>query len=177
MAAYFFDSSALVKRYVREAGTSFVIGLVKPSARHQLYVARIALVEVVSALTRRQRKGALTPDAYTKAVTRFRRVFMQQFFALGIEAALIEQATSLAAKYALRGYDAVQLAAVLEIQRVRALTGVSPITLISADKALNTAAQAEGLVVDGQPRQPFLINSSTCDKCPAIFRADSTRRQ
>ena len=52
MAVYFFDSSAIVKRYVREVGSAWVLGITDPAASHHLYVARIAGVEVVSALTR-----------------------------------------------------------------------------------------------------------------------------
>ena len=52
MAAYFFDSSAIVKRYVREVGTAWVRDITEPVAGHRLYVARIAGVEVVSVLTR-----------------------------------------------------------------------------------------------------------------------------
>ena len=49
MAAYFFDSSAIVKRYVREAGTLWVMDVTNPAVGHRVYVAGIAGVEVVSA--------------------------------------------------------------------------------------------------------------------------------
>jgi len=48
----------------------------------------------------------------------------------------------------LRGYDAVQLAAALEINRRRTALGLSLSALISADQALNEAGLAEGLSVD-----------------------------
>lgn len=57
MAAYFLDSSALVKRYAAESGTAWVTGLLAPSAGHRLYVTRITGVETVAAITRK-RKGA-----------------------------------------------------------------------------------------------------------------------
>jgi uncharacterized protein len=67
MKAYFLDSSGLVKRYAKEKGTAFVIGLLKPSARNQLYAARIAFVEVVSALARRHRGGSLDAAQFAKS--------------------------------------------------------------------------------------------------------------
>ena len=45
-------------------------------------------------------------------------------------------------------YDAVQLAAALEINQKEQDAGFAPVTLISADQALNDAATAEGLTVD-----------------------------
>ena len=60
MAALFFDSSALVKRYASETGTNWIFSLVRPSANNRLYLARITGVEVVAALTKRMRVGSLT---------------------------------------------------------------------------------------------------------------------
>ena len=45
MAVYFFDSSALVKRYVQETGTAWVVGVLDPTAGNDLYMARIAGAE------------------------------------------------------------------------------------------------------------------------------------
>lgn len=154
MSAYFLDSSAIVKRYSPEKGTNFVISLFKPSAQHQLYVARITLVEVISALARQQRGGFLKPDEYAKAVARFRRVYAKQFFIVDIDAPLIEHASQLTEKHYLRGYDSVQLAAVLEVERLRQIAAASRLTLISADVALNNAAQIEGVLTDNPNLYP-----------------------
>jgi predicted nucleic acid-binding protein len=37
VAAYFFDASALVKRYVAEAGTAWVRGLIHRKAGHRIF--------------------------------------------------------------------------------------------------------------------------------------------
>lgn len=65
MAAYLFDSSAVVKRYVRETGTVWVLSITAPTAGHFIYVAHITGAEVVSALVRQARHGALPPTAVT----------------------------------------------------------------------------------------------------------------
>ena len=54
----------------------------------------------------------------------------------------------LANTHALRVYDAVQLAAALEINQKEQDAGFAPVTLISADQALNDAGTAEGLTVE-----------------------------
>jgi hypothetical protein len=56
----------------------------------------------------------------------------------------------LANTHALRAYDAVQLSAALEINQKEQDAGFAPVTLISADWALNTAATAERMAV-GDP--------------------------
>lgn len=52
MVPYFFDTSALVKRYAKEVGTAWVFSLVRPAAGNRLYLVRITGVELVSALIR-----------------------------------------------------------------------------------------------------------------------------
>ena len=61
---------------------------------------------------------------------------------------LTDSAMTLAERHALRGYDAVQLAAALEVHHARTLMSLSALTFVSADNSLNAAATAEGLVVD-----------------------------
>jgi hypothetical protein len=154
VAAYFLDSSALVKRYAKEVGTSWVFSLVRPSAANQLYVARITAVELVSALTRRERTGRLTSSAVAKALNRFEREFANRYTTVEVTARLVGAAMKLARAHALRGYDAVQLSAAIEVQQARIAAGAKPLTLISADGPLNTAAVAEGLLVDNPNNHP-----------------------
>jgi len=46
MAHYFLDSSGLVKRYIAEAGSSWVQSLCTPDAGNTLYISCITGVEV-----------------------------------------------------------------------------------------------------------------------------------
>ena len=46
MALYFLDSSAIVKRYVSEAGHVWIASLCDPIQNHDIQIAQIALVEV-----------------------------------------------------------------------------------------------------------------------------------
>ena len=154
MAAYFFDSSALAKRHVREIGTAWVIGLMRDSATERIYVARITSVEVTSALARRQRGNTISSAEAGKALTRFRRLYQNRYFKIDITNRLIERAESLAEKHFLRGYDAVQLVAALETNDRRLAINAAPLILISADAALNSAAVAEGLSVDDPNLHP-----------------------
>ena len=148
METCFFDSSALLKRYVNENGTTWVADLTNPKAKNTLYIARITGAEIVSALTRRYKSGSLTINEFNTAIADFRHDFQSDYRIVEISETLILQAMDLAEKYALRGYDAVQLAAALEVHNERLAFGLSAPTLISSDFALNEASIAEGLSVD-----------------------------
>jgi len=152
VAAYFLDSSALVKRYVTETGTAWVTGLLNPAARHRLYVARITGAEVVAALTRKERGKHLSPADAAAAVSSFQHDYANRLRPVEITTALIVEAMALARTRALRGYDAVQLAAALYSNRRRVSRGLVPLMLITADTDLLAAGSAEALAIDDPNR-------------------------
>jgi predicted nucleic acid-binding protein len=149
VAAYFFDSSAIVKRYVNETGTPWVISITDPAAGARVYVAAITGVEVVSAVTRRlvNVKNISQEDAAT-ALTSFRQDFAAEYRVIAVSDPVIARAMALAEAHALRGYDAVQLGAAVDTNARRLALGAAPLTMIASDKNLLTAAAAEGLPVD-----------------------------
>lgn len=152
MAVYFLDSSGLVKRYVVETGTPWLRGLAAPVSGNTLYIAQIAGAEVVAAITLRvRRKTPTLPDA-TTAITNFRYDFDQGYYTVPATLAVIKLAMDLTEQYGLRGYDAIQLATALQIQRQRVM--IPPLIFISADNDLNAAASAEGLIVDNPNAHP-----------------------
>lgn len=114
----------------------------------------MAFVEVVSALARRHRGGALDAAQFAKANARFRRLFKRQFRILDTDELIADQAAQLSEKHFLRAYDAVQLATALDVQRTRARLSAPSLTFVSADNDLNTAAQAEGLSVENPNNYP-----------------------
>jgi len=142
---YYLDSSALVKRYVAEAGTNWIQNLCAPGADHTLYTIRISGAEVVAALFRRVRANALTLADAEAAASQFKIDFREHYQIVEVTNALVEQAMSLAERHGLRGYDSIQLAAAMELQSVRHALSLDLLTLVCADDALNNAAVAEGL--------------------------------
>lgn len=148
MAVYFFDSSALVKRYAYETGSEWVLALTELTASHSLYIARITAVEVVSAVTRRQRGGSVSETDAATAMADFRHDLSHQYRVVEMTPTVITRAMQLAETHGLRGYDAVQLAAALIVQKMRETLGLSALELVSADRDLNDAALTEDLTVD-----------------------------
>jgi hypothetical protein len=51
VAAYFLDTSTILKRYVQETGTQWVQQISAPAAGHSLVIAGITLAEAVAAIT------------------------------------------------------------------------------------------------------------------------------
>ena len=154
MAAYFFDSSAIVKRYVQETGTAWVRRVTRHGRPDRIYLARITAVETASAATRRRRGGSLTAARVRSILTRFRSHLANRYRILEITPDLLNDAMRLANAHALRAYDAVQLAAALELNGRYQASGLGGITLVSADRDLNTAATAEGMAVEDPNSHP-----------------------
>jgi len=119
-----------------------------------VYIARITAVELIAALTRRERGGTITlPDA-TAARAAFRTHLGAEYQIIEVTEVLVNRAMTLAETYGLRGYDAVQLAAALEVNASYCAVGLPPITLMSADAELNAAATAQGLRVEDPNTHP-----------------------
>jgi predicted nucleic acid-binding protein len=153
MAAYFCDASGIAKRYLQETGTAWVQALADPAAGNYLYLARITAVEVVSAVTRRQRGGHLSAALATAILAQFRQD-LAAYGIVEITTALLSHAMTLAETHGLRAYDAVQLAAVMELQASRTAGGLAPITVVSSDQDLNAAVTASGLLVEDPNLHP-----------------------
>lgn len=153
MAVYFLDSSALAKRYVAETGSVWVSSLVNPAAGHRLHVARITAAEVMAAIARRAREGSLGPIEAEAAARRLRADLLALLRISEVSPAVVASAMDLAWRHGLRGYDAVQLAAALELHRSYRDAGIT-MTALCADAHFNTAATAEGLTLDDPNRHP-----------------------
>jgi len=154
MPAYFLDSSATVKRYAAETGSAWILSLFRPKQSNLFYAARITQTECISAIARKQRGGGITAKQAAQAIKRFRKHFQYKFFKVEIDAQVVEEATNLAEKHFLRGYDAVQLAAALKVQATRARSGAAGLIFVCADNALRQAASAEGLAIEDPNAHP-----------------------
>jgi predicted nucleic acid-binding protein len=148
MGAYYLDSSALVKRYVQERGTGWVSTLTSVRSGHEIFVALVTGVEVVSAVARQARAGRFSPQDASAIIQAFQNHFSSQYRVVLTVPAIVQQAMDLAQRHGLRGYDAIQLASALAVQRELAAYGADPLVFVCSDHELNSVAQAEGLRVE-----------------------------
>lgn len=148
MAIYFVDSSALVKRYVSETGSRWVLGLFAPALNNEIFIAASTGVEIVAALTRRMRSGNISIADATLVCNQFRNDLQTDYQIVEITEAVINSGMMLAETQGLRGYDAVQLAAGLAVNALCLANGLPPVIFVSSDNELNVAAASEGLLVE-----------------------------
>ena len=137
MIAYL-DASALVKRYVDEADSRAVHALVADAAA--VSTATISGAEVPAAIAKAARMALLTRREAEAAVQAFQADW-DYLIRLQVTEALVRRAASLAWEQALRGFDAVHLAAALLWAEA---TG-EPAHLATFDRQLWHAAHAFGL--------------------------------
>jgi uncharacterized protein len=128
--------------------------LTRRSPSTVIYVARITSVEVTSAVARRRKGRTLTAAKASSILHRFRQHLAARYTVIEMTSHLFDEAMRLANTHALRAYDAVQLAAALKINQREQDASFPSVTLISADQALNDAAEAEGLAVDDPRARP-----------------------
>lgn len=72
MATYFIHSSALVKRYINEIGSTWILSLFDPALNNHIVIAAITTVEIVAAITRRALGGSISATDATAACNQFR---------------------------------------------------------------------------------------------------------
>ncbi len=154
MATYYLDSSALVKRYVQEIGSSWLTGLFDAALGNEVFIAAVTPVEILAAISRRARGSTMIPADATAARSLFRAELLTDYQVVELTKGVLNRAMDLAETHGLRGYDAVQLAAALETNALAAASGLPPLMFICADGELNTVAQIEGLRVDNPNHHP-----------------------
>lgn len=154
MAIYFLDSSALVKRYISETGSTWVLGLFDSTLGNEFFVATITRVEIIAAITRRSRNGSIAAADAALVCNQLRSDFQTDYQVIEITAEIINFGMTIAETQGLRGYDAVQLAAGCAVNQLCIDSSLSPIIFVSADDELNLAAANEGLVIENPNNYP-----------------------
>jgi predicted nucleic acid-binding protein len=144
----YFDSSALVKRYVTEAGSEWINTLLASADAPLIFVSHLTLVEVTCAFARRAREGTLLPQALEDVLRLFEYDVTHRYHVLDVTPATIDTARQLALAQPLRAYDTIQLATAQLANRELVHADKPPLTFLSADSRLVAIAQATGLLTD-----------------------------
>ena len=153
MGIYFIDSSALVKRYVNEASSTWILGLFVPTLNNEIFIAAITSVKIVAAITRAERGIRISASDALAVRAQFKNELQIEYQVIEITEGIIMAGMMLAETYGLRGYDAIQLAAGCTVNTLCSSSGLAPIVFVSADNELNVAASNEGLIVENPNKQ------------------------
>ncbi len=145
---YFLDSSAVVKHYVAEKGSTWVDALVHPDAGNMIAIAQITVAEAAAALGSKLRAKAISSSEFELAVKNMLRDTFEAFNVVELNQPIIQRAVDAIRRHPLRGYDAVQLACALALNDALAAAGEEPLIFVTADKILLASAKAEGLQIE-----------------------------
>jgi len=145
----YLDSSALLKAYVQEAGSTDVLQAMADFP----YVGTsiITKVELAAAFTKLVRIQVLTDE---KALFSMDLLLTHWpfFIRLQVSDNVVDRAVALTRRHPLRGYGAVQLASAIVWHEVI----LHPVTFATFDKRLWQAASEVGLTPFPQDLSPFL---------------------
>jgi predicted nucleic acid-binding protein len=140
MTFAYFDTSALIKRYVREPGSAQVVAL---SRRHDLLSSAITPVEIMSALCRRRRDRDLSQEAFTATVNRVRSERLHwELIEVG-ETVLSRAEEIVQGNVPMRSLDAVHIASLMAFQSASGIR--SP--FVTGDARQREAATFLGLEI------------------------------
>ncbi len=150
MTAYFFDTSALAKRYLVETGSGWIKSFFTPTLSHVTIISELTPIEMFSLVARRQREGYISSQDAVALRNDFLVHFEKQYLVVNLESPIFLQARSLVTNHKLRTLDAIQLASAIHAAN---LLGEN-LTFLSGDNDLLTAASNEGFVVDNPNVHP-----------------------
>jgi len=151
---YFFDSSAIVKRYITETGSTWVKTVVKNQPKKNLYFSFVTGAEATAAFAKRHRNGDISTVDYNTVRKVFQHHFQRRYTLLRVTKDVIQRAMDLTHAHSLRGFDAIQLATALILEDDLKRSGLPGITFVCADKNLCNAAKAEGLTTENPNDYP-----------------------
>jgi predicted nucleic acid-binding protein len=133
----YFDTSAIVPLLVEEDGTIAARDIWLGADR--LVSVRLARVEARAALAQASRTARISPEHLRSSTHELEGVLLQ-IDLVDVDDALVRQAADLTEAQALPAYDAIHLAAALQVVE-------ADLVLAAGDRALLAAAESVGLMV------------------------------
>jgi uncharacterized protein len=131
----FFDTSALIKKYIDEQGSDRVDEILDQA--RSVYVSGITEIEMLSAVKRLLHDGIIDKNGYN-SVKKEMLYDLDFFQIIELDKTVIETAKELIEKYQLKSLDSIQLGTVLSIKDEIDLFAV-------CDDKLCTFAKQEGI--------------------------------
>jgi predicted nucleic acid-binding protein len=136
MPAYFFDTSALVKRYHVEEGSEKVDEIFN-DPEGIFAIASITIAEFTSVFARKLNEGIISEDDLRICLSEFSKDMISSFGIVDLGRNHTNKSIPLILKYNLRTLDSLQLATFLD------LSHLNPI-MVASDEALLNATLKEG---------------------------------
>jgi uncharacterized protein len=142
MIYHYLDASAWVKRYSQEIGTVWIQNFFAQNPT--IVCATLGLVEVTATFSRKHRGRQITADQLDQ-IQEYTQTDWANFIQIQLTETVMQEATRLAIQLALRGADAIHLAAATTFQS--RIDAADSLIFITADQELKMAAQIIGMGV------------------------------
>lgn len=134
----YYDTSALVKQYLQEAGSKLVLELLKSGEK--VYTASLTYAETHAAFSRRTCEGRLTRETTKRLALRFDKDW-ESYDIVVLSENVFRLARQMLYRHPLRSADAIHLASALLLARTSPRSSWS---FVCADGRLCDAAKSEG---------------------------------
>lgn len=132
----YFDSSALVKRYIEEKGSDKVNALLEEKS--VAATSRLTYAEILAAITRRHKAGDIETPAFEKIKKAFKADW-KSFTVVEMRTEVFEFVDTVIDRHALKGADSVHLSTALWLKQ----TMNEDVVFVASDLELLKAAKAE----------------------------------
>jgi predicted nucleic acid-binding protein len=136
---YFFDTSALLKRYHQEPGSAKVDELLS-QPQGSFVIANITIAELTSAFVRKFHQGIIKQTTLKHVLSQFAKDILTDFWIIDLERHHVMQSRALILKHNLRALDGLQLSALLSLKTIKS-------AFVCADQRLLKADQKERVAV------------------------------
>ena len=156
MYYFYFDASALVKRYIREDGSNKINFLFDNLPLSQFKCLTIGAAEVFWVCVRKKNDGRMTPYEFTHAVANLNREVTSDtsnFRTESVPDALVWASLNLVETYSLNSVDAMVLHSALDVAVKLRSTG-DTLVFVASDQRLLRAASNEGLLIFNPEMDP-----------------------
>jgi len=132
---YFFDTSALLKRYHQEPGSGKVDEIFSQQ-EGSFVIASITIAELTSAFVRKFHQGIIKQATLKHVLSQVSQDILTDFWIIDLERHHVMQSRKHILKHNLRALDGIQLSALLSLKSLKP-------AFVCADQRLLKAAQKE----------------------------------
>jgi predicted nucleic acid-binding protein len=134
----YMDTSALLKKYFKEPGSTEVISKWKEA--DGIVISSVGYAETVASVHRKKREVNIRAERFRRVLSSFQKDW-KSFIRVEVNDNLNEAIDKIIAKYPLRGFDAIHLASALIAHKRLS----EDFLFVCFDRNLIQAAQMEGL--------------------------------
>ena len=144
MPVYYFETSALAKRYFPEMGSGVVSSLFLEKTEEDTFItSRFTSLEIEAIAARALKAQLMTPESHGAILNSYAEDLKLHITVIPFTAAHFSEALKAIRQYTLRAGDAIHLAASIGIRELLS----EDVTLVTSDRELYNAGEEAGLTV------------------------------